>query len=129
MISRDDRLKRARCAGAAFVLAVMSAACSTGARPPPPEGDAARGRELLYQYGCGYCHTIPGVHAARGNIGPPLDDVGRRVYIAGSLPNTPQQMALWIRFPQSYRPGTAMPDLHVRADDARDMVAQLYRLR
>jgi len=107
----------------------MSAACSTGARPPPPEGDAARGRELLYQYGCGYCHTIPGVHAARGNIGPPLDDVGRRVYIAGSLPNTPQQMALWIRFPQSYRPGTAMPDLHVRADDARDMAAQLYRLR
>lgn len=129
MISRDDGLKRARCAGAAFVLAVMSAACSTGARPPPPEGDAARGRELLHQYGCGYCHTIPGVHAARGNIGPPLDDVGRRVYIAGSLPNTPQQMALWIRFPQSYRPGTAMPDLHVRADDARDMVAQLYRLR
>ena len=129
MISRDDGLKRARCAGAAFVLAVMSAACSTGARPPPPEGDAARGRELLHQYGCGYCHTIPGVHAARGNIGPPLDDVGRRVYIAGSLPNTPQQMALWIRFPQSYRPGTAMPDLHVRADDARDMAAQLYRLR
>jgi cytochrome c len=129
MISRDDGLKRARCAGAAFLLAVMSAACSTGARPPPPEGDAARGRELLQQYGCGYCHTIPGVHAARGNIGPPLDDVGRRVYIAGSLPNTPQQMALWIRFPQSYRPGTAMPDLHVRADDARDMAAQLYRLR
>ena len=129
MIPRDDGLKRARCAGAAFLLAVMSAACSTGARPPPPEGDAARGRELLHQYGCGYCHTIPGVHAARGNIGPPLDDVGRRVYIAGSLPNTPQQMALWIRFPQSYRPGTAMPDLHVRADDARDMVAQLYRLR
>ena len=129
MISRDDGLKRARCAGAAFLLAVMSAACSTGARPPPPEGDAARGRDLLHQYGCGYCHTIPGVHAARGNIGPPLDDVGRRVYIAGSLPNTPQQMALWIRFPQSYRPGTAMPDLHVRADDARDMAAQLYRLR
>ena len=129
MISRDDKIKSVRRAGAAFVLAVMSAACSMGARPPPPEGDAARGRELLHQYGCGYCHTIPGVHAARGNIGPPLDDVGRRVYIAGSLPNTPQQMALWIRFPQSYRPGTAMPDLHVRADDARDMVAQLYRLR
>jgi len=129
MISRDDKIKSVRRAGAAFVLAVMSAACSTGARPPAPEGDAARGLMLLHQYGCGYCHTIPGVHAARGNVGPPLDDVGRRVYIAGSLPNTPQQMALWIRFPQSYRPGTAMPDLHVRADDARDMAAQLYRLR
>jgi cytochrome c1 len=38
-------------------------------------------------------------------------------------------MAQWIRFPQSYRPGTAMPDLHVSADDAKDMVAYLYRLR
>lgn len=129
MISRDDTMKRVRRAGLTFVLVVLSAACSTGARPPAPEGDAARGRVLLSQYGCGYCHTIPGVHAARGNVGPPLDDVGRRVYIAGSLPNTPQQMALWIRFPQSYRPGTAMPDLHVSADDARDIVAQLYRLR
>jgi cytochrome c len=122
-------VKRLRRAGVTLVLAVLSAACSTGARPPAPEGDTTRGRMLLSQYGCGYCHTIPGVHAARGNVGPPLDDVGRRVYIAGSLPNTPQQMALWIRFPQSYRPGTAMPDLHVSADDARDMVAQLYRLR
>lgn len=122
-------MKRVRRAGAAFVLSVVSTACSTGARPPAPDGDAARGRVLLSQYGCGYCHSIPGVHAALGHVGPPLDDVGRRVYIAGSLPNTPQQMALWIRFPQSYRPGTAMPDLHVRADDARDMVAQFYRLR
>ena len=129
MISRDDTMKRLRRAGVTFMLAVLSAACSTGARPPAPEGDAARGRALLSQYACGYCHTIPGVHAARGNVGPPLDDVARRVYIAGSLPNTPQQMALWIRFPQSYRPGTAMPDLRVSADDARDMVAQLYRLR
>ena len=129
MISRDDTMKRVCRAGVTFVLVVLSAACSTGARPPAPEGDAARGRALLSQYGCGYCHTIPGVHAARGNVGPPLDDVARRVYIAGSLPNTPQQMALWIRFPQSYRPGTAMPDLRVSADDARDMVAQLYRLR
>jgi cytochrome c2 len=122
-------MKRLRRAAVSFVLAVLSAACSTGARPPAPEGDAARGRVLLRQYGCGYCHNIPAVEDARGNVGPPLDDVGRRVYLAGSLPNTPQQMALWIRFPQSYRPGTAMPDLNVSANDARDMVAQLYRLR
>jgi len=69
------------------------------------------------------------VHDARGDIGPPLDDVGRRVYLAGSLPNTPEQMAQWIRFPQAYRPGSGMPDLHVSADDAKDMVAHLYRLR
>jgi cytochrome c2 len=112
-----------------LVAAALLAACSGGARPAPPEGNASRGRALLYQHGCGYCHSIPGVEAARGNVGPPLDDVGRRVYLAGSLPNTPTHMAQWIRFPQSYRPGTAMPDLHVSADDAKDMVAYLYRLR
>ena len=113
-----------------LTVVVLLGACSGGARPPPPPGgDPARGRVLLHQYGCGYCHRIPGVEDARGDIGPPLDDVGRRVYLAGSLPNAPQQMAEWIRFPQSYRPGTAMPDLHVTADDAKDMAAQLYRLR
>jgi len=69
------------------------------------------------------------VEAARGNVGPPLDDIGRRVYLAGSLSNTPAAMAQWVRFPQAYRPGTAMPDLDVSAEDAKDMVAYLYRLR
>jgi cytochrome c len=128
-MSPDVSSTCARCARTALLLGALLAACSTGSRPPPPEGDAARGRVLLQQYGCGYCHSIPGVKGARGNVGPPLDDVGRRVYLAGSLPNTPHQMAQWIRFPQSYRPGTAMPDLHVGAEDARDMVAHLYRLR
>lgn len=116
---------------ATFVLMLVAlGACSRGVQaPPPPDGDRARGRVLLHQYGCGHCHRIPGVHDARGDIGPPLEDVGRRVYVAGSLPNTPTQMAQWIRFPQSYRPGTAMPDLHVTQEDAKDMVAHLYRLR
>ena len=128
-MSREQSRARLRRAGAALAACWLAAACSTGARPPPPEGDARRGRVLLQQYGCGYCHTIAGIEDVRGDIGPPLDDVGRRVYLAGSLPNTPTQMAQWIRFPQSYRPGTAMPDLRVKAEDARDMVAYLYRLR
>jgi cytochrome c len=113
----------------ALALVSVLGACSSGSRPPPPPGDAARGRALLHQYGCGYCHRIRGVDAARGNVGPALDDVGRRVYLAGALPNTPEQMARWIRAPQAYRPGTAMPDLNVSAEDAKDMVAYLYRLR
>jgi cytochrome c2 len=111
------------------LLVALLAGCNSGSRPPPPDGNAARGRVLLHQYGCGYCHRIPGVEAALGNVGPPLEDIGLRVYLAGSLPNTPQQMAQWIRFPQRYRPGTAMPDLHVTAEDAKDMVAHLYRQR
>lgn len=92
-------------------------------------GDAENGRLLLRQFGCGTCHRIPGVTAAEGNIGPPLDAIARRVYLAGILPNTPANMVRWIRSPQSIDPRTAMPDLKVTEAHAWDMTAYLYGLR
>jgi cytochrome c1 len=92
-------------------------------------GDAERGRLLLRQYGCGSCHAIPGVAAATANVGPPLEGVARRVYLGGVLPNTRENMALWIRDPQRFDPLTAMPDMQVPEQEARDMVAYLYRER
>jgi cytochrome c1 len=62
-------------------------------------------------------------------IGPPLDRVGSRVYLAGMLPNTPEHLERWIRNPEAVKPGTAMPNAQVTEADARDMVAYLYRLR
>lgn len=100
--------------------------------PPPapsPAGDGKRGRLLLQQFGCGECHSIPGVVAARGTGGPPLDAVGERAYLAGRLPNTPENMVRWIRDPRSVDPTTAMPDLQVTEPHARDMTAYLQSLR
>jgi cytochrome c2 len=96
---------------------------------PIVEGNAENGQLLLRQYGCGACHRIPGVAAADGSVGPPLAGIARRVYIAGVLPNTPQNMARWIQHPQRFEPRTAMPDLQVSPAQARDMVAYLYRQR
>jgi cytochrome c2 len=114
-----------------IVLAAASlalAACGREA-PAPPGADPERGRLLLRQFGCGTCHRIPGVPAARGGVGPPLDGLARRVYLAGLLPNTPANLARWIRAPQAIDPGTAMPDMQVGEDHARDMVAYLATLR
>ena len=86
------------------------------------------GRLLLRQYGCGGCHRIPGVAAARGNVGPPLERLAKRVYLAGTLPNTPENLAAWIRHPQKLDPRTAMPDMQVTEAHARDMVAYLRTL-
>jgi cytochrome c len=113
----------------ALALGATLAACKEASRVPALPGDAERGRLLLRQYGCGSCHRIPEVAAAEGNIGPPLDRVGRRVYLAGVLPNSPANMVRWIRAPQSIKPQTMMPDLQVQAAHATDMVAHLYRLR
>lgn len=92
-------------------------------------GNAANGLRLLYSYGCGSCHTIPGVGEADGTIGPPLSGLGSRLYIAGVLENTPNNLFRWIAQPQEVQPGNAMPDLGVTQQQARDMAAYLYTLR
>ena len=112
----------------ALTLAVVFvAACAR--EVPALGGDPERGRLLLRQFGCGGCHAIPGVADAQGAVGPPLEGVARRVYLAGVVPNSPERMAQWIRAPKSFDPQTAMPDLGVSEAHARDMVAYLYAKR
>ena len=89
-------------------------------------GDSRRGESMFIQYGCGSCHALKNVRGATGSVGPPLDGVALRVIIGGHLTNTPANMQRWIREPQHVAPGTAMPDLQVGAEDARDMTAFLY---
>jgi mono/diheme cytochrome c family protein len=112
-----------------------AAAAPTAARVPgpaaeaPPAGSARRGRFILTQYACGSCHIIPGIAGSRPQVGPPLDGMARRQLIAGQLPNTPDHMAAWLRNPHAVDPHTAMPDLGVTAEHARDMAAYLATLR
>lgn len=108
-----------RCMAACLMLA----AC--GESPPTNGGDARNGRLLLRQFGCGSCHEIPGVAAAVGRTGPPLEGVGKRTYLAGGVPNSPDNMARFIMKPQQFDPRTTMPDLQVSEAHARDMVAYL----
>lgn len=91
-------------------------------------GAAVRGKQLITQYNCGSCHTIPGVAGARGVVGPPLFFFSRRTYIAGELPNSPDNLARWIASPQSVEPNTAMPTLGLNEQQARDVAAYLYTL-
>lgn len=110
---------------------VVVAACSRAPAPPPPESRAGhpdRGAQLIARYGCGSCHTIPGIDRADGLVGPPLTRFGARSYIAGELPNNADNLQRWISNPQAVEPGTAMPNLGVDAIDAQDIAAYLYTL-
>jgi cytochrome c1 len=84
------------------------------------------GRLLIASYGCGSCHSIPGVPGADAIAGPPLDRFYQRSFIAGRLPNTWENLIRWIQDPQAIEPGTAMPDLDVTEADASDIAAYLY---
>jgi putative membrane protein len=91
-------------------------------------GEAARGPDAIRRYGCATCHVIPGVPGAIGSIGPPLGQVARRSYVAGS-PNAPEHLVRWLQHPRQVRPGTPMPEMGVTERDARDIAAFLYTLR
>ena len=91
-------------------------------------GDPAAGVAAIRQYGCGACHSIPGVDGANGEVGPALVNLWQRSYIAGKLPNTPQNLIHWLRFPQEVSPGVDMPDLGLTDQTARNIAAYLYQL-
>lgn len=119
------------------VLALL--ACASACDPARPDytsevkrmtgGDPSTGRVKIRNYGCQACHTIPGVSGANAWVGPPLMHWARRVYIAGEVPNTPENLTRWLQHPPQIEPKTAMPDMGVTEQDSRDIAAYLYSLR
>jgi cytochrome c2 len=92
-------------------------------------GNPEAGRDRIEQYGCRACHTIPGIPGAKAMVGPPLIHWSKRVYIAGELPNTPENLMRWLQHPPQIEPKTAMPDMGITEKDSRDIAAYLYSLK
>jgi cytochrome c len=118
----------------AAVLLLGAAACSApgdsdAAMGYAVGGDAARGHDIMRKYGCGSCHMIPGVAGANGLVGPPLAGIASRAFIAGLLPNAPENMRRWLENPKAVDSMTAMPNVGVTPQDARHIAAYLYTLR
>ena len=113
------------------MVALGCTGCDTGASPKQARGgaNALQGQRLLAQYQCGSCHVIPDVAAARGRQGPSLAAFGKRSYIAGHVPNTPEALALWIVAPTAVVADTSMPSMGVSPTEARDMAVYLGALR
>ena len=81
-------------------------------------GNAHRGQQVFSSSACIGCHSIVGNPAAMGNIGPNLTHFGSRSTIgAGSFPNTPAYLALWIKNARLMKPGILMPTLGLNEYD------------
>ncbi len=112
--------------GLCFLLCV--AGCS---ETPPTQvagGNAERGRAAIQGHGCLACHTIPGIPGPDSNVGPPLNGIAKRAYIAGVLANIPESMVRWLRDPLEVDPRTAMPGTGLTEAEAKDIAAYLYTL-
>ena len=89
-------------------------------------GNPVKGKEDIVRYGCPACHEIPGIPTADSRVGPSLQNIVAQQYLAGQLPNTPNNMVRWIRIPQEIRPNCAMPNMGIGEDEARNITAYLY---
>lgn len=93
--------------------------------PRPSDPLSIRGEQLFRGKGCGLCHTIRGTLAG-GQLGPDLTHIAARETIgAGTLPQTPGNLAAWISDPQHIKPGNLMPKMSLRSDE---MIAVLHYL-
>lgn len=115
----------------AWIPVIACLALAAGCKPPPETRysfDAkavARGKVAIERVGCAACHEIPGVAWPKGRIAPSLvgfDDIG---VIAGSLPNTPANLAAFVRNAPQTKPGSTMPAMPLTAQEARDVAAYL----
>jgi cytochrome c1 len=113
--------------------AALIAACESGERAETLAfqhiGAPDAAKPAFQAYGCVACHVIPGVRGARGLAGPPLRHWSERRFIAGQVPNRPERLAQFLMNPHSVRTDSAMPNLDVTEEDARNMAAYLFTLR
>jgi cytochrome c oxidase subunit 2 len=96
--------------------------------PAPASPVTARGREVFRATGCGACHAIRGL--STGTQGPDLTHMGSRPSVgAGTRPNTPDELARWIRDPQADKPGNHMPASALSEADLQAVAAYLASLK
>jgi cytochrome c oxidase subunit 2 len=96
------------------------------AAAPAPSPQYAEGEKLFTAKGCIACHSMVAVNAPKGMVGPNLANVGARSHIAaGTLKNTDENLARWVRDPQGIKKGVLMPNLGLTEAEAQALVAYL----
>ena len=95
----------------------------------PETGEQVQGQRVFLSTTCTMCHTIRGTSAG-SRVGPELTHVASRASLAaGTLPNTSEHLALWVRDPQSVKPGTRMPAANLSAVDLQSLLTYLRSLQ
>ena len=96
---------------------------------PTPSGAAQQGLEVFLASDCVECHTIRGTGAG-ADAGPDLTHLADRQTIgAGTLPNTPEHLAAWVRDPHASKEGVEMPAAELSDEQLEALLLYLASLR
>lgn len=96
----------------------------------PARGDPAmaEGRAVFEGNACMNCHRIRGT-AADGQFGPDLTHFASRdTLAAGTVTNTPEHVAEWVKDPAHYKDGALMPAMHLGPHDVAEVTQYLESL-
>lgn len=113
------------------LILVGAAGCSPPAvEPKYVDADAAkRGKAAAIELGCAACHDFVDIDWPKGRVGPRLHDFADQAFIAGTLPNRPNNLAEFLLNPRSHLPQSAMPAIPMTPQNARDMANWLHDQR
>jgi len=97
---------------------------------PSHAGDSTSvGRRIFETTACVNCHTVAGT-TAQGRFGPDLTHLmSRDTIAAGATTNTPQHLRLWIRNPDTIKPGSLMPAMQLNDQELDALTGYLETLR
>jgi cytochrome c oxidase subunit 2 len=98
-------------------------------QPATQVANVQDGRAVFEQNACMNCHRVRGT-AADGRFGPDLTHFGSRdTLAAGAVPNTPANVAQWIKQPAHYKDGALMPAMHLDDGQIARVTAYLETLQ
>lgn len=91
---------------------------------------AKQGAQVIQTAGCQACHSINGVAAMVGKVGPDLTHVASRQQIAsGLLDFNAANVRLWLSNPPAVKPGSRMPKLALTPEQLDALTAYLTALK
>ncbi|NOK58746.1 MAG: hypothetical protein GFH27_549301n226 [Chloroflexi bacterium AL-W] len=101
--------------------------------PTIPAGDPQAGIEVFNGRGCIGCHVVDGNDRAVGQHGPNLTYYKDRTTVAsGTLPNTEENLAAWLRNSEAIKPGNLMSNAigegALSEEEIANLIAYLYSM-
>jgi cytochrome c oxidase subunit 2 len=103
-------------------------ASQSRSQPVQVNDTLSSGQRIFQKTSCVNCHTIAGT-AATGRYGPDLTHLMSRDTIAsGVLPNTADNLRLWIQNPDALKPGARMPAMNLNSQELDEVTVYLTSL-
>jgi cytochrome c oxidase subunit 2 len=97
-------------------------------RPAAVDPSVAESRKVFETTACINCHAVAGT-VANGRFGPDLTHLMSRDTLAsGAVPNTPENLRLWIQNPDAIKPGSRMPAMTLTDQELDEVTAYMLTL-